>query len=272
MALTHENFNVDNVVFQEVKKNNDFQFQRIGIFYRYNDGTVDKLSIKTPELFSWGVQENKNKEKGTVDSFTFSLVMFNQQNGATEEEAKTIQMFEQILKATKCHMLKDSTKEEMGKWELDPIVQVMDIFWRKKDKGRPVEGAPPTMYPKLLTKFDKSRPAGQAPEISTGFYNVEDQPMDPIADGLVGSRCKAFADVIVDNIYIGGGRVSIQLKLNDVIIVEQFKKARKLHAPTMVAKSTPRRSMFDDDDDDDEPSEEAPAQATIMVRRKKPAV
>ena len=56
-------------------------------------------------------------------------------------------------------------------------------------------------------------------------------------------------------------------------VKETAEKARKLHAPTMVAKSTPRRSMFDDDDDDDdEPSEEAPAQATIMVRRKKPAV
>lgn len=270
MALTHENFNVDNIIFQEVKTNNDFKFQRIGIHYKYEDGNVDKLSIKTPELFSWGVQENKNKEKGTVDSFTFSLVMFNQNSGATEEELETIKMFEQILEAIKGHLLKEATKEELNKWDSDHIIHAMDIFWRKKDKGKMVEGAPPTMYPKLLTKFDKTRPAGQAPEISTGFYNVEDQPLDPINDGLVGSRCKAFADVVVDNIYIGGGRFSVQLKLNDVIIVEQFKKARRLHASTIVAKPTPQRAQMFDSDDEEPKAEASAGPERIMVKRKKP--
>ena len=49
----------------------------------------------------------------------------------------------------------------------------MDIFYRKRDNGELVAGVPPTMYPKLYTKYE--RPS----QITTYFWTREGSQIAP---------------------------------------------------------------------------------------------
>ena len=103
--LTRKNFDKNKIIFEEPKtvniKDEKFKAHKILIKYKYSETEIDKLSIKTPVFFSWGVQENNFGEKIT---YTFPLVMFNSNIGATKEEEKNIKIFETILKCCKKQM------------------------------------------------------------------------------------------------------------------------------------------------------------------------
>ena len=61
--ITHETFNIDNLFFEKPKQctmKSNIKFSRIYPKYRYPNGKIDKVYIQTPELFSWGIHENKN--------------------------------------------------------------------------------------------------------------------------------------------------------------------------------------------------------------------
>jgi len=200
MSLNTKSFDINKVVFEDAKHvaNGNVKFDRIYMKYLHDDGTLSKLSIVTPKLFSWGVQENKFDNKN-VDSYTLPLVMYNQLNGPTEEETETIEIFEAILDKIKIHLkkvYKHMTSE----------IDSMKIFYKKEDRA-------PTMYPKLLTEFrkDPSCPL----EISTEFYDENVMPINPI--DFIGERCNVVGTVIFDNIYIGK-KPSIQLRINEVLV------------------------------------------------------
>ena len=133
--LTWKNFDKHKIVFEEPKRVNitdeKLKAQRILIKYKYSKTETDKLSIKTPILFSWAIQENNFNGKIT---YTFPLVMFDSNIGVTKEEEENIKIFETILKCCKKHLLKDETKTLLDCYDLDHLVNTMDIFYRKKIK------------------------------------------------------------------------------------------------------------------------------------------
>ena len=183
------------------------------------------------------------------------MVMHSHTEQPTKEQLDTIQMFESILERVQCHLKKPEIKEALNKYKMDPDVDRMKIFYRKEDKGVPIPGVPPTLYAKLLTSFEKTRNPSVKPTISTGFYNERDEPIDDPMQ-FVGSRCKVIGDVVLDNIYIGD-KPTIQIRLNDVIVTEQFNRQRRLHAPTTMLASrrsnaidqNPASSMFGNEDE-----------------------
>ena len=229
--ITNETFNIDNLFFEKPKQYNmkgGLKFSRIYPKYRYPNGQVDKVYIQTPELFSWGVQENKNQDN--ISNYTFSFVMYDRNEEVSTEQQNTIDIFEQILCAIKTHLKKAETKQALNQFQLDPHIDMMDIFYRKKDKGQLVSGVPPTLYPKLQTKFEKTKRDGP-PEIVTEFRNINDELIN--AYDLLGVRCQAAGNnIVIDNIFVVSEKNPlIQLKLDEAIITHQFKKVSRLRLP-----------------------------------------
>ena len=226
--ITHETFNIDNLFFEKPKQctmKSNIKFSRIYPKYRYPNGKIDKVYIQTPELFSWGIHENKNQED--VSNYTFSFVMYDRNEEASKEQQNMINIFEQILERIKIHLKKAETKEDLNQFQLDSHVDMMDIFYRKKDKGQLVSGAPPTLYPKLQTKFGKNR----CIEITTDFRSINDEVINPY--DILGVRCMAAGNIVLDNIFIVSEKKPIiQLKLDEVIITDQFKRMSRLRLPT----------------------------------------
>ena len=226
--ITHETFNIDNLFFEKPKQctmKSNIKFSRIYPKYRYPNGKIDKVYIQTPELFSWGIHENKNQED--VSNYTFSFVMHDRNEEVSKEQQNTIDIFEQILERIKIHLKKAETKEDLNQFQLDSHVDMMDIFYRKKDKGQLVSGASPILYPKLQTKFGKNR----CIEITTDFRSINDEVINPY--DILGVRCMAAGNIVLDNIFIVSEKKPIiQLKLDEVIITDQFKRMSRLRLPT----------------------------------------
>ena len=226
--ITHETFNIDNLFFEKPKQGTvlGIKFSRIYPKYRYPNGQVDKVYIQTPELFSWGIQENKNQDN--ISNYTFSFVMYDRNEEVSKEQQNTIDIFEQILEKIKTHLKKAETKEALNQFQLDAHVDMMDIFYRKKDKGQLVSGVPPTLYPKLQTKFGNL-------EITTEFRDINDESINSY--DLLGVRCLAAGNIVIDNIFIASDKKPlIQLKLEEAIITHQFKKVSRLRLPIVKAK------------------------------------
>ena len=226
--ITHETFNIDNLFFEKPKQctmKSNIKFSRIYPKYRYPNGKIDKVYIQTPELFSWGIHENKNQED--VSNYAFSFVMHDRNEEASKEQQNMINIFEQILERIKIHLKKAETKEDLNQFQLDSHVDMMDIFYRKKDKGQLVSGASPILYPKLQTKFGKNR----CIEITTDFRSINDEVINPY--DILGVRCMAAGNIVLDNIFIVSEKKPIiQLKLDEVIITDQFKRMSRLRLPT----------------------------------------
>ena len=226
--ITHETFNIDNLFFEKPKQctmKSNIKFSRIYPKYRYPNGKIDKVYIQTPELFSWGIHENKNQED--VSNYTFSFVMHDRNEEVSKEQQNMINIFEQILERIKIHLKKAETKEDLNQFQLDSHVDMMDIFYRKKDKGQLVSGASPILYPKLQTKFGKNR----CIEITTDFRSINDEVINPY--DILGVRCMAAGNIVLDNIFIVSEKKPIiQLKLDEVIITDQFKRMSRLRLPT----------------------------------------
>ena len=226
--ITHETFNIDNLFFEKPKQctmKSNIKFSRIYPKYRYPNGKIDKVYIQTPELFSWGIHENKNQED--VSNYTFSFVMHDRNEEASKEQQNMINIFEQILERIKIHLKKAETKEDLNQFQLDSHVDMMDIFYRKKDKGQLVSGASPILYPKLQTKFGKNR----CIEITTDFRSINDEVINPY--DILGVRCMAAGNIVLDNIFIVSEKKPIlQLKLDEVIITDQFNRMSRLRLPT----------------------------------------
>jgi|HubBroStandDraft_6_1064221.scaffolds.fasta_scaffold302596_2 hypothetical protein len=275
MALTYETFKAENIIFEDVKKVafGDLKYQRIPIKYEEEDETGVKtgrkmdLYIATPELMSWGVQENRQQNTGAAaavdkpaDSYSLPLIM---------SDDNIIKVFESILEKCKEHLKLETTRKAVGK-RMDAFAEEMDIFWRKKDGGEPVVGAPPTMYPKLLTAFEKSRNPANPPKISTMFreYNEktdEETDIDPMT--LIGKRCKVCAAIQVKDIYIGA-KPSIQCKVNEVQVIEITQQHRRL---LPVVKKPIVKSVFaisDDEESAPAPTEPSVQKINKFARRK----
>jgi len=83
----------------------------------------------------------------------------------------TIAVFEKILKRCQDHLSDKSTKRTLRKFNMSP--EKMDIFYRKRNDGELVIGAPPMMYPKLFTKYESVRSPDKPPQITTEFYDMD---------------------------------------------------------------------------------------------------
>ena len=62
-----------------------------------------------------------------------------------------VQVQKRLRKFSKNVKSYKTTKKALGKFNLAPE---KDTFYRKRDDGELIVGVPPTMYPKLLTKYE----------------------------------------------------------------------------------------------------------------------
>lgn len=218
MVVTVDEFNIDNMIFEDVNKlsTRGIYYQRIPVKYTMEGEPID-FCIETPELVTYGIQENKqwgtSDNDRPVESYSLPIVM---------SDKKSIEVFEQILKRCQDHLNDPDVKKALGKFQMTP--EKMDIFYRKKVNGELVKGATPTMYPKLLTKYDPTRNKSVPPEITTEFYDLDSDELN--ASDLIGQKCKIIATIQVRDIYVGVNP-SIQLKVTDVTVVEMLNKGHR---------------------------------------------
>ena len=154
--LTSANgYNVNNIIFSKPEIGTipgsvpKISFKRIRIGTKNEDGTTGDLILETPkELFSFGLQENREMGTGNINGYVLPLCLWNK-NGASDEEMNFTEVFEQIVNYCKTHLL--DNKDQIERYDLDmaDLKNFNPLYW-KKEKGKIVEGKGPVLYIKTL--------------------------------------------------------------------------------------------------------------------------
>lgn len=212
--LTHcADLEVGNIIFSkpETKSipNTPISYKRINILYKNNDNTVGDLVIPTEQLFSFGVQENTDMASGKITGYSIPLCLWNR-TGATEAEEQFISTFESVVNHCHSHILTDETKEALEKYDLDESdLKKFNPIYRKRDKGKIVEGKSPCLYPKLIV----SKKDGDI-NINTFFVDQNGEDIDPM--NLIGKRMNCTCSIKVESIFVGR-TISLQVKVYECV-------------------------------------------------------
>ena len=212
--LTHcADLEVGNIIFSkpETKSipNTPISYKRINILYKNSDGSVGDLIIPTEQLFSFGVQENTDMASNKITGYSIPLCLWNR-TGATEAEENFISTFESIVNTCHSHLLEDTTKDTLEKYDLDESdLKKFNPVYRKRDKGKIVEGKSPCLYPKLIV----SKKDGDI-TINSFFVDENGDDLDPM--NLIGKRMNCTCSLKVESIFVGR-TISLQVKVYECV-------------------------------------------------------
>jgi hypothetical protein len=243
-------FNPDNLVFSELKdgKAKDdpkITFRRIyfkikNVVQELDDegnvirstnelsGTEGDVYIQFPEMFCFGVQENKSmddKKKDEVSGYSCSFVLQNK-DGPTQEQLEVTKKIKDLIERVKNHVLTLKGKIGRNNDKLKVDVQDLDkLIYQKRDKETNEilhDAGPPSINPKLmgykdtiLTTFYKKNEYGEVEEVDA---------LDLLSTENKKNYFKGTPTLKLESIFINAKTISIQWKVSECD-VEQSQNA-----------------------------------------------
>ena len=186
----------------------DITYERVPITIDYDDGTYGSLLIKTEKCFTFGVQQNIDKETGTVNGWSLPIAMYDRLE-PTEEQRKWVAKFDEIVEYCKDFLVENY---EIGRQKLNNIGNCM--WWSKNDMTRG-----PTLYSKIIAGKSSKR-------FDTKFRMVKDLENNS-DEGVVITKeelvdnYNVIAVIKIDSIYICGENVSLHVKVYEALVEEQ---------------------------------------------------
>ena len=254
--LTSANgYNVKNMIFSKPEVGSipgsipKISFKRIRIGTKYEDGSSGDLILETPpHLFSFGLQENRELGSGKVNGYVLPLCLWNK-NGASEDEKRFTEIFEQIVNQCKQHLLE--SKDEIERYDLDmsDLKKFNPLYW-KTEKGKIVEGTGPVLYIKMMMSKKNQK-------ITTMFIDEEtNEEISPF--NVMNKYCFIRGAIKFESIFIGN-KISLQLKLYEAVVKPMDTERKTLLTTNVVRKVETSKSsdIFDvlnettDDTNDD---------------------
>jgi hypothetical protein len=202
------NYDVKRMVFSEPQPgsipNSTISYKRIPISTLNKDGTIGDLILPTERLFSFGVSENIDPTTKKLNGHVLPLCLYSR-DGPTPAEKAWVVTFNNIVDACKNHLLKNREELEQPDLEMNDLKKFNPLYF-KKDKGKIVEGAAPTLYAKVIASKKHNK-------ILSMFFDMNGETLDPLT--LLGKYCYAKAAIKIESIFIGS-KISFQVKLYEV--------------------------------------------------------
>lgn len=233
-------------------------FRRIYIGTKNPDGSIGELIIPTtdpnkryrnntekPELFSFGVAESKDLQ-GKVNGWKMPVCLYNKDN-PTQHERDWVTTFNAIVEKCKDHIME--VKDQIQKYDLERVeLKKLNPLHYKRDKGKIVEGAGPTLYLKIIERKKDNT-------FLTQFYDYDGNQLD--ADAVKGKYCLGRYAVKFESIFIGT-KISLQIKLYEAEVrVQENGMKRLLSRPRPTDNLIVNNNINQNDDDNDDDDEEA---------------
>ena len=282
LTIGSKKYDTNKMIFSEPVKSSipdskpPISFQRINILTENQDGSVGELVFSTEEnLFSFGLSENINKDTGKINGYSMAISLYNR-DGATPGQKMFVENLDNILTRCKEHLIEH--REDIGRYDLEMNeLKKMNTYYIKKDKGKVVEGAKPSLYPKLIVSKKQDT-------ILTKFFDASNNSLNAL--DLIGKYCNVTCAIKIESIFIGKD-ISIQIKLyecevrlqNTGMIQLLARSAKPKSNPIVndMSNSTSLPNIGEDDDDagslvnsDDEFVDSTPAPVVVPDATKKP--
>lgn len=213
---TFEKFKTKNMLFSDVSMNkvpnSTISYKRVNIATKNSDNTYGDLLILTPRVFSFGVSENKSFNDPTQRSgYTLPLCLWSR-DGPTEEEKNWISSFDDLCKYVKSCV--DAKPQDFGVPRGQSLQEKYNPLFQKKDEasGEVIDKSKgPTLYAKLLESKKTN-------SISTVFRDVYGADIEPLS--LLKRYCYVQCVLKIESLYIGSGKIILQIKVTEVANVE----------------------------------------------------
>lgn len=227
-------------------KGPNITYNRINISTMNPDGSIGGLVFPTGRLFSFGVQENRDKESNKINGYVLPLCLWDKEK-VTKEQKEFTTTFDNIVEHCKKHLI--SVKEEIGEYDLEmsDLKKFNPLYW-KREKGKIVKGTGPTLYAKLIySKKNK--------KIITSFFDPNGETVDPMdPQGIFGKYCWVKGVIKFESIFIGN-TISLQVKLYEAEVetVESGMKPllKRPQAKTRMLTSKPNVKSIEFDSDEE---------------------
>lgn len=263
------NLNVENIVFNKtINSKGVFNNRYVPLSIKNPDGSIGDLVIQTcPNLFSFGIIENRDKKSDTLEGYSFPLYLWNR-NGCAPEEKEWTDKFDDIVSKCKEYIL--NNKQELGCWDIEKsdLKKIASCMWWKKNPstGRIQEGTGPTLYVKLMSFRNDN-----GVRFVTNIYDADtDDPISP--QDIIQKRCHVTAAIKIESIFIGSdNKIRLQVKmLESVIRLSETKQKRLL--PSRMMNTVPSIEPIEQQDDNsiDELSDEEFVQKPARKTTKRP--
>lgn len=240
-------YNTENMIFSKpvvsnIANSSQMTYKRILISTKNPDNTQGDLIISTERLFSFGVG-TRNPEGDPKDGYQLTLSMHNRDN-PTQKELEWINVFNSIVDKCKDHLV--SIKDNLGLYEMtkeDSLLKNCNPLKYKKDKGKIVQGVPPILGIKLISKKN---------EIISLFHDENGNRIDPMT--LLKKHCNVTAAIKFESIFIGSKLIAIQVKLYEAQVklvdsgIRSLLNIQTTNSPVNICNKE-SSNPFDDDDD-----------------------
>ena len=189
----------ENLIFHEVVahtvKNTDLEYERIKIETNYPNNKKGPLVIESPFLFSFGVNERRDKVTNSLVGYSIPVCLWSKDKKLTPEEKE----FFKCLK-----FLEESCFDKLENVYGPEIANSLSQLLYQKDETKS-----PVLYAKLMysEKSDK---------ILSLFKVKGNQNPDPL--DFLNQYCNVKLALLIEGIYISESVVSIQMKVHEVYI------------------------------------------------------
>ena len=242
--ISVKNFNTDNIIYSKPEVNNipgqKLSFQRIRLNYEQEDNISDLIIESPPNLLCWGLTEQHDMVSGQLSGYQLPICLWSK-NGPTEEEKEFTDTIEKICAHTKKYLV--DNRESFGKYDLEmtDLKKFNCLYW-KMDKGKIVENRGPTLYAKCMYSKQNER-------FGTVFVNENlNSNVNPLS--ILNKQCNVKFALKIESIYIGT-KISLQVKLCEVLFRPKETILRSLLAPTAVIKDLSKdESLIETDSKD----------------------
>ena len=210
-----ENIRFGKYEFGRVQEKDVF-YKRIPITIMHDDNLHGSLLIPTKACFSFGVQQNVNKDTGLVSGWSLPIVMYNR-DGVTEEQLEWVVKFDEIVERCKDYVMEKKEGLQLYNLEREQLDKIGGcMWWPKIDTERG-----PTLYLKIISGKSLSQK-----RFDTKFRLVKDlQDYDEFGVDITKEElmeyCNVIAVIKIDSIYICGENISLQVKVVEALVEKQ---------------------------------------------------
>ena len=190
----------------------DVTYERIPITIMHGNNLYGSLFIPTEVCFSFGAQQNVNKDTGSVNGWVLPIVMYNR-DGATEEQLKWVEKFGEIVERCKDYVM------QLFDLERSQLDKIGGCMWWAKNEGIVDESRGPTLYSKLIVGKSSKRFDAKF-RLVKDLLDQEDAGVVMTKESLIES-CNVIAVIKIESIYIGGENISLQVKVSEALVEKQ---------------------------------------------------
>ena len=210
----YESINSESIIFNEEKdykvKDTKFKYKRIPIEIKYPNGKKGPLIIETPFLFSFGINENKNKDTGKLVGYSIPVCLWQRNSEPNKQEKAFFDVLNKMVNLTNNYL-----ENQYGS---DLASSLSSLFYYKKEeyidkkgktKTRIDESSSPVLYTKLIYS-EKTK------KILSLFKGKGGKNLNPLK--YINQYCNVKLALIFEGIFMSKNITSLQIKVHECYI------------------------------------------------------